>query len=106
MRHLPGGIDEYPALASESPARPSTQPPEPQLAKSGAQRRAAEKELASVDRQLARLATRIEAKHTELAEYDQFDHVGVTRLTRELHALEGEVATVEAPWLELSEELE
>ena len=53
---------------------------------SGAQRRAAEKELASVDRQLARLADRIAAKHTELAEHDQSDHVAIDRLTAELRA--------------------
>jgi hypothetical protein len=47
----------------------------------------------------------IEAKQTELAAYDQSDHFGITRLTRELHALEDEVATVEARWLELSEDL-
>ena len=59
---------------------------------SGAQRRATEKELASVDRQLARLADRIAAKHTELADHDQSDHVGVTGLTSELRSLEDEVA--------------
>ncbi|KQH79048.1 ABC transporter ATP-binding protein [Mycobacterium gordonae] len=108
LRHLPGGIDEYLALAHRSPARPAAPAPNPvaQQAMSGAQRRAAEKELASVDRQLARLADRIEAKHTELAEHDQSDHVGVTRLTKQLRDLEDEVAAVEAQWLELSEALE
>ncbi len=106
LRHLPGGIDEYLALATQSSAKPSAPAPEPRQAMSGAQRRAAEKDLASVDRQLARLATRIEAKHTELAEYDQSDHVGITRLTRELRSLEDEVAALEAQWLELSEVLE
>jgi flagellar motility protein MotE (MotC chaperone) len=72
----------------------------------GAQRRAAEKELSAIDRQLARLADRIAAKHTELAEHDQSDHVGVTRLTQELRALEDEVTAVEGRWLELSEVLE
>ena len=112
LRHLPGGIDEYLRLAAHSApserspgaaAAPSA--PEPQ-AMSGAQRRAAEKELASVDRQLARLADRIAAKHTELAEHDQSDHVGITRLTAELRALEDEVGTLEGRWLELSEVLE
>lgn len=109
LRHLPGGIDEYLALANRSSAKPaqaSGPAPVDQQAMSGAQRRAAEKELASVDRQLARLAGRIEAKHTELAEHDQSDHVGITRLTRELRDLEDEVAAVEAQWLELSEVLE
>ncbi len=107
LRHLPGGIDEYLRLAASrtttAPAEPS--PAEPQ-AMSGAQRRAAEKELAAVDRQLARLADRIKDKHDELAEHDQSDHVGITRLTQELRSLEDEVATTESRWLELSEMLE
>lgn len=108
LRHLPGGIDEYLRLAGRSanaPSQASAQPPSPQ-AMSGAQRRAAEKELASVDRQLARLADRIAAKHVELAEHDQSDHVGITRLTGELRDLEDEVAALETRWLELSEVVE
>ena len=107
LRHLPGGIDEYLRLAARqtttAAAEPS--PAEPQ-AMSGAQRRATEKELAAVDRQLARLADRIKDKHNELAEHDQSDHVGITRLTQELRALEDEVAATESRWLDLSEMLE
>ncbi|WP_269204094.1 ABC transporter C-terminal domain-containing protein, partial [Mycobacterium colombiense] len=91
------------AAAPAGSSRPSE--PAPQ-AMSGAQRRAAEKEVASVDRQLARLADRIEDKHNELAAHDQSDHVGITRLTQELRALEDEVAATESRWLELSELLE
>jgi ABC-type multidrug transport system ATPase subunit len=109
LRHLPGGIDEYLRLAAHSPPtedpRPRTHAAQPQ-AMSGAQRRAAEKELAAADRQLARLTDRIAAKHTELAEHDQSDHVALTRLTQELRDLEDEVAATEARWLELSEVLE
>jgi ABC-type multidrug transport system ATPase subunit len=105
LRHLPGGIDEYLRLAARrtepSAAGPSTAGPS-----SGAQRRTAEKELSSLDRQLARLANRIAAKHHELAEHDQSDHAGLTRLTQELRGLEDEVAATEARWLELSEILE
>lgn len=113
LRHLPGGVDEYLRLAgqrtSEATAGSSrpTGPADPTpQAMSGAQRRAAEKEVASLDRQLARLADRIKDKHTELAAHDQSDHVGITRLTRELRALEDEVAETESRWLELSEQLE
>jgi ATP-binding cassette subfamily F protein uup len=113
LRHLPGGVDEYLRLADQrtsEAATGSSRPtgpaePTPQ-AMSGAQRRAAEKEVASLDRQLARLADRIEDKHTELAAHDQSDHVGITRLTQELRALQGEVAETEGRWLELSELLE
>jgi ABC transport system ATP-binding/permease protein len=109
LRHLPGGIDEYLRLAAHSKPRPES-PPAPTTATpqalSGAQRRAAEKELVSVDRLLARLADRIAAKHLELAEHDQSDHVALTRLTRELRALENEVAEQETRWLELSDIVE
>ena len=108
LRHLPGGIDEYLRLAAHSP--PTEEPPPRTAAKpqamSGAQRRAAEKDLAAADRQLTRLADRIAAKHTELAEHDQSDHVALTRLTQELRDLEDEVAATEARWLQLSEVLE
>ena len=109
LRHLPGGIDEYLRLATHStPSEPSPRAStaaEPQTM-SGAQRRAAEKELAAADRQLARLADRIAAKHTELAEHDQSDHAALTRLTQQLRGLEQDVATTEGRWLELSEMLE
>jgi ABC transport system ATP-binding/permease protein len=108
LRHLPGGIDEYLRLAANraATAADAPAPAEPQQAMSGAQRRAAEKELAALDRQLARLADRIKGKHGELAEHDQSDHVGITRLTQELRGLEDEVAQTEGRWLELSETLE
>ncbi|TVS84186.1 ABC-F family ATP-binding cassette domain-containing protein [Mycobacterium helveticum] len=107
LRHLPGGIDEYLRLAAqrtaEAPAEPARAEPQ---AMSGAERRAVEKELASLDRQLARLAERVAAKHLELAAHDQSDHVGLARLTRELRGLDDDVAAAEARWLELSETLE
>jgi hypothetical protein len=68
--------------------------------------RATEKEIAAIDRRLARLADQIAAKHQELAEHDQSDHVGITRLTQELRGLEDDVAGMENRWLELSEVLE
>ncbi len=110
LRHLPGGIDEYLRLATRRTAATAAAAakPAPALpqAMSGAQRRAAEKELAALDRQLARLAGRVKDKHNELAQHDQSDHVGITRLTGELRAVEDEVAATESRWLELSETLE
>ncbi|WP_297593976.1 ABC-F family ATP-binding cassette domain-containing protein [Mycobacterium sp.] len=110
LRHLPGGIDDYLRLAEQRAAQAATEPSRPsrpsQPAMSGAQRRAAEKEVAAADRQLARLADRIKDKHNELASHDQSDHIVITRLTQELRALEDEVAATEGRWLELSEQLE
>jgi ATPase subunit of ABC transporter with duplicated ATPase domains len=109
LRHLPGGVDEYLKLASQtlapaSPA-PATSTAAPQSI-SGSELRAAQKEIAAIDRRLTRLADQIAAKHHELAEHDQSDHVGITRLTQELRELEGDVAGLETRWLELSEVVE
>jgi ATP-binding cassette subfamily F protein uup len=109
LRHLPGGVDEYLRLAAQATAVPVAVPApstaEPQ-AMSGAELRAAQKEIAAIDRRLARLADQIAAKHQELAEHDQSDHVGVTRLTQDLRDLEDDVAGLENRWLELSEVVE
>ncbi|OBI48036.1 ABC-F family ATP-binding cassette domain-containing protein [Mycobacterium sp. E796] len=107
LRHLPGGVDEYLRLSARRPvAASASAAPASVSGMSGAERRTAEKELAATDRQLARLAERIAAKHHELAEHDQSDHVGLARLTGELRGLESEVAAAESRWLELSELLE
>jgi ABC transport system ATP-binding/permease protein len=109
LRHLPGGVDEYLRLAaqatSERAAPTTTRPAEPQQI-SGAELRAAQKEIAAIDRKLARLGDQIAAKHHELADHDQSDHIGVTRLTEQLRKLEVEVADLESSWLEISETLE
>jgi ATP-binding cassette subfamily F protein uup len=109
LRHLPGGVDEYLQLAQRAGAEraaPAAAKPSQSQEISGAQLRAAEKEIASIDRKLSRLAGQIAAKHLELAEYDQSDHVGITRLTEQLRDLEGNVAKFESRWLELSEAIE
>jgi ATPase subunit of ABC transporter with duplicated ATPase domains len=110
LRHLPGGIDEYLRLAAQASAQrvataAGARPSEP-LHISGAELRAAQKELAAIDRKLARLADQIAAKHRELADHDQSDHVGITRLTEQLRAIENEVAEQENRWMEASEMLE
>jgi ABC transport system ATP-binding/permease protein len=109
LRHLPGGVDEYLRLAQRADAEraaPAAARPSDSQEISGAQLRAAEKEIASIDRRLARLAGQIAAKHLELAEHDQSDHIGITRLTEQLRGLEGDVVELESRWLELSEAIE
>jgi ATP-binding cassette subfamily F protein uup len=110
LRHLPGGIDEYLRLAAQASAQrvataAGARQSEPEHI-SGAELRAAQKELAAIDRKLARLADQIAAKHRELADHDQSDHVGITRLTEQLRAIENEVAEQENRWMEASEMLE
>jgi ABC transport system ATP-binding/permease protein len=109
LRHLPGGIDEYLRLAAQAAterAGPVTAKPSDSQEMSGAELRSAQKEIAAVDRRLARLADQIAAQHRELAEHDQSDHIGITRLTRQLRELENSVAELENHWMELSEVLE
>jgi ATPase subunit of ABC transporter with duplicated ATPase domains len=112
LRHLPGGVDEYLQLAAERTERtaeraavPASTAARPETI-SGAELRAVQKQIAAIDRRLARLADQIAAKHRELAEHDQSDHVGITRLTRQLRGLENEVTVLENRWLESSEMLE
>jgi ATP-binding cassette subfamily F protein uup len=109
LRHLPGGVDEYLRLArraSAERAAPAAAKPSQSQEISGAQMRAVEKEITSIDRRLARLADQIAAKHLELAEHDQSDHVGIARITEQLRDLESGVAALESRWLELSEAIE
>ncbi len=109
LRHLPGGIDEYLRLASEATverAAPAAARSSESPRMSGAELRAAEKELGAIDRRLARLADQIAAKHRELADHDQSDHVGIARLTEQLRDIEGGVTELENRWMEVSEILE
>ena len=104
LRHLPGGIDEYLRLAAhrtEQPVRTAGQAPSAGLA--GAELRNAQKEIMALDRALAKLSERINAKHVQLAEHDQSDHVGISTLSSELRDLEAELTTKENRWMELSE---
>lgn len=110
LRHLPGGIDEYLRMtARRHAAEASPRPAEPEHARerlSGAELRNIEKEIAALDRALVKLSGRVNAKHVELAEHDQSDHVGLARLTQELRVLEADVADKESRWLQLSELVE
>ena len=110
LRHLPGGIDEYLRIAAArsvpAPSRATTQAAAPAPTLSGAELRNAQKEIAALDRAIGKLTDRINAKHVELAEHDQSDHVGIGCLTAELRELSNELSDAENRWLELSERVE
>ena len=59
---------------------------------SGAARRDAEKELAAIDRRLAKLADAIRSTHDEFAAHDQSDYAGLGALQAKLSELESEAA--------------
>jgi ATPase subunit of ABC transporter with duplicated ATPase domains len=112
LRHLPGGVDEYLRITATRDAAQVSAPKsaEPSTHSgtvlSGAELRSIQKEIAALDRAVAKLSDRVNAKHVALAEHDQSDHAGVTRLTRELRELEAERDDKENRWLELSESIE
>jgi ATPase subunit of ABC transporter with duplicated ATPase domains len=112
LRHLPGGVDEYLRITATRNAAQVSAPKsaEPSTHSgtvlSGAELRGIQKEIAALDRAVAKLSDRVNAKHVALAEHDQSDHAGVTRLTRELRELEAERDDKENRWLELSESIQ
>ena len=123
VRHLPGGVDEYLKLSATSPAVRGVSKPRviapveitptgprvvmssasSSLNLSGADRRNAEKELASIERKLAKLQAEEVVQHEKLAVADQSDYQLLTQLSAELRELESTVADLETRWLELSE---
>ena len=108
LRHLPGGVDEYLRIEKKvSSARETGKAATvPTTALSGAELRNAQKEIAALDRVIGKISEKINAKHVEMADHDQSDHLGIARLTAELRELESELADKEGRWLELSEEVE
>ncbi|GAA1367859.1 ATP-binding cassette domain-containing protein [Brevibacterium luteolum] len=124
LRHVPGGVDEYlklqrqagPAEASRSRGGAGagaggggdgirTDSAEEPTGLTGAERRAAEKELASLERRLDKLSQQISRVHERMADHDQTDFEGLQSYTNELRELETESSELEDRWLELSEEL-
>jgi ABC transport system ATP-binding/permease protein len=130
LRHVPGGVDQYLRLQAErEPDSPGPLPTSAQRAAepkarangqraadqtqardaghalSGADRRAAEKEIAAIDRKLTKLAGRIEAQHQVIADHDQSDYQGILAKTSELRVLQDEVADLETRWLEIAEQV-
>ncbi len=113
LRHLPGGVDEYlrlraaqsavsSAAQSDSPAASGAAAPD---VLSGAELRAAQKELAAIERRLARLAEQIDARRVALADHDHADYLGLNEKMAAIGELEREVEDLEEQWLERSDRL-
>ena len=112
LRHLPGGVDEYLALAAgrktskaDSPLAATGRGAAKMSLLGGAQERALRKELASVERRLDKQADVIKKIHEKMATHDQTDYAGLQRLTEELQNAESENQALEESWLGLSEQL-
>ncbi|PRY15276.1 ABC-F family ATP-binding cassette domain-containing protein [Kineococcus rhizosphaerae] len=114
LRHLPGGFDEYlrlRAASSSTPASSTATSPAPvagggttaPAGLSGAELRAAQKEMTAAERRLDKLTGQIEDVHRKMAEHDPNDYEGTMELADGLKLLEAEVSALEERWLELSE---
>jgi ATP-binding cassette subfamily F protein uup len=115
LRHLPGGVEQYLELAREgsaSPAKsgPLSQGPASRAADSrrqdAAAQRAAMKELAAIERELARLPVEIARVNAAIVEHDQRDYLGVAAQMEVLNALTSTLSGLESRWLELTEQQE
>lgn len=111
FRHLPGGVDQYLQLRTKGESALTGSPTEAggpvggskKAALGGAELRNAQKELASIDRKVAKRQAEIAALHEKLATHDQSDFTGLGKLSTELGELEESIASFETRWLELSE---
>ncbi|MFS2241882.1 ABC-F family ATP-binding cassette domain-containing protein [Microbacterium sp. OR16] len=114
LRHLPGGIDEYLRLrdlesreqagvASGAAAAPAASSKASAL--DGAARRAAEKELAALERRMQKLGDQIDRAKHALADHDQSDYTGLGERMQQIQAQQDEVDELELRWFELTEEL-
>ncbi len=114
LRHLPGGVDEYLRLrAAESAAGISQTPAAGRAAArpagqagaalSGAALRDAQKEIASVERRMAKLTDQINEAKNALATHDHADYQGLSKRMKEISALEADVESLEERWFELTE---
>ena len=117
FHHLPGGVDQYLELRKRQVAGGSftadAASPTSATAKGsgkpalgGAELRNAQKELASIDRKVAKQQAKIKELHNTLAAHDQSDYAGLGKLTAEVSAAEDAVAGFETRWVELSVLLE
>ncbi|CDK01051.1 Oleandomycin resistance ATPase [Microbacterium sp. C448] len=110
LRHLPGGVEEYLRRRRAQQKAGGSQTSAAVGAKaaglSGGDLRTAQKELASIERRIAKVDAEITAKRTALADHDQSDFVGLGAKMAAIGQLESENVSLEERWLELSEQLE
>jgi len=109
LTHLPGGVDQYLTLRKQQVSARALAPATKQDAApslSGAELRAAEKELAAIDRKISKLQAEVTHLHDELATTDQSDFAALTPLTEKLRGTEAEITDLETRWLELGELIE
>ncbi|TDQ04291.1 ABC-F family ATP-binding cassette domain-containing protein [Labedaea rhizosphaerae] len=105
VRNLPGGIEEYLRRRDEQRAAPATGPAQPKTVSNATERRAAQKELARLERRLESLSKREKELHEALA-LAATNPERLLELDAELRAVVADKDEVEASWLEAAERAE
>ena len=118
LRHLTGGVEQYLELRRHSLRTAGAEKSEPKRLQnveqgsvsqrqqlSGAELRAAEKNLARIERVLEKLATDEAVLHEQMAAHDQSDYAGLTALAGKQAELNNKREELELEWLETSEAL-
>lgn len=107
LRHLPGGVEEYVRLSSQTAELAEPQSvAAPRTTFSGAERRTLEKELAALDRKIAKQQGVLNELHAQMATHDQSDYEGLAQLAQQAQTIESEVTELEDRWLEVTELLD
>ncbi|MFT4260090.1 ABC-F family ATP-binding cassette domain-containing protein [Microbacterium sp.] len=109
LRHLPGGVDEYLRLRAASPvverAKRDEAPAPTAPALAGAELRAAEKELAALERRMQKLNGDVDRAKHALADHDQSDYAGLGEKMKAISAQEAEIEELELRWFALTEQI-
>ncbi len=112
LRHLPGGVDEYLALHNTTSVVSTITTPIHTTGSStpngltGSGRRAAQKELAAIERKIDKLRVQAEALHQRMADHDHTDFAGLNSLADESRGIDVQISDLEERWLEVSELLD
>ncbi|MBS0025439.1 ABC-F family ATP-binding cassette domain-containing protein [Microbacterium paraoxydans] len=109
LRHLPGGVDEYLRLRERVEAEASkpvaATSPSAATGLDGAALRAAQKEVAALERRIQKLTSQVDAAKHALADHDQSDYAGLGERMKEITAQEAEIEELELRWFELTEQI-
>ncbi|ALX67345.1 ABC-F family ATP-binding cassette domain-containing protein [Microbacterium sp. XT11] len=109
LRHLPGGVDEYLRLRerheAESAAASSKKADAAAPTLDGAALRAAQKEVASLERRIQKLTQQVDAAKQALADHDQSDYAGLGEKMKAIGEQEAEIEELELRWFELTEQI-
>ncbi|PCE15977.1 ABC transporter ATP-binding protein [Microbacterium sp. SZ1] len=109
LRHLPGGVDEYLRLRQLQEAAPASVTKTDVAAApsglDGAELRAAQKEIASLERRIQKLTDQVDKAKHALADHDQSDYAGLGDRMKKIGEQESEIEELELRWFELTEQI-